>query len=473
MNLDKAIKESLNVDPPVLPELRYLKSAVKKIRERWPSVIPDLDREDREKLALQFQEIMQTNDWRGIKLSFVLSAARAVLDDERRDRPDLKDARTFLFEETKASISQSFLSGMLSIFIETFIVSAEHTKILAHQLSTVTSRMAGSEQALMRQLPELLDPTDGPAKLAVRVLSMSSPYRELEAAGISAPHGDGFMFWTHIELAGLLRGKLTTLDKIDWYLHWLMPAGQKARHTGAEHSIGTLVSPWLGSMPPDEIRSRLVEALISMYGDPRTRRSEVWSTVGESDLTVIHRWLTREDMRFFTDVVDAAQSDNMWPPRRDFWLKLYEEGLIDQAWVAFSTEALGYARRHLIQQDAPHTENRFGWQSARHNLSLLIMKIGDKIMVDGCHSYKTHVFSSDDPMAPSLFDMGYNCEEIRMASRKSKAHNSIRVWSRWVRDMINADVPHSKRRQPYSRTVPPRISARSFNHNILYKGNKD
>ncbi len=455
MSLDDALSRVRSIEPPALPELRYLNSAVKKIRDRWPSIFPETDPDSRERLALEFRHVVATNDWKDIRLSFVLASARAIFDVERHSREDLAETRQFIYDEIEPSRSETFLSGIFDIYCETFIPGTKHSTTLAYKLEQAVSYLAPAERSLLDTFPELLNPYDGPARLAYRMERMSTPFKELQKSGIRAPHRVGFMAYAHLELTRSIATKLTTIDRINWYLSWLMPPGHAARRNGADQAIEALVSPWLHASPSEDIRSLLVETLISMYGDPRIRSNEIWSAVSASHMSVIHRWLTREDMRFFTDVVDAAQSDNMWPPRRDFWLKLYDEGLIEKAWVAFSTEALNYARQHLLKQENQQMEDRFGWQRARRNTSLLIMKIGDKIMVDGCHSYKTHVFAADDPMAPELFKRGYDCEEIRMASRQSRAHHTIQSWSRWVRDQINADVEYSLRKRPYSFVRPP------------------
>lgn len=44
----------------------------------------------------------------------------------------------------------------------------------------------------------------------------------------------------------------------------------------------------------------------------------------------------------------------------------------------------------------------------------------------------------------------------RGRSGASKGHNSIPNWSRWVRDMINADVPRSQQTRPYTKVFRPR-----------------
>jgi hypothetical protein len=71
------------------------------------------------------------------------------------------------------------------------------------------------------------------------------------------------------------------------------------------------------------------------------------------------------------------------------------------------------------------------------------------------------VFDIADPMAPKLFEEGYDCDEIMYASDDrrpvaAKSHSSIDAWGRWVRDMINADVAWSKKARPYAKVFRPK-----------------
>lgn len=456
MRLDDAITRLTRFNPPAVPELRYIETAVQKVHERWPDVAVNVNPREHEALAVRLRDRVANDDWENTRISFVLAAASAVFDPERRDRADLAQARNFLLEELHASRSETFLSGLFAVYLESYVGDGAHTRSIASAIDSARGRMSPSVRSLLEGVPELLDPSDGPRRLASRMVRMTDPFVELSRVGLRNPHGPGFMERAHEVLSVLVAPELTGRARIDWYIDWIRPPGRDARTIGAEQAIEALTSPWINTAPPDQLRSHLVEALIEMYGDPRIRPGGVWAGIGRAHMEVIHRWLTREDMRFFTGVVDAAQKDAMWPPRRDFWLKLFDEKRIDAAWVAFSSQAAEYARAHLMREDARNADSRFGFQRARQNTSLLIMKIGNKIMVDGCHSYKTHVFDQDDPMAPKLFQEGYDCDEIMRASPESKPHNSIDSWQRWVRDMINADVGRSHRKNPYTKVYRPR-----------------
>lgn len=168
------------------------------------------------------------------------------------------------------------------------------------------------------------------------------------------------------------------------------------------------------------------------YGDPRVTRSAVWSAVEPELVAVMRRWLSREDMQMFCDVISATQDHHHWPPRREFWLKKFRRGEIDEAWVAFSPAALTYARRMLADRFRQSADRRFASQTYREGKSLLIMRIGNRIVVDGCNNYKTHIFMSSDPRAPKLYRWEYCCDQIRKSSSSSRMHHPIYSWASWV-----------------------------------------
>ncbi|WP_282092875.1 EH signature domain-containing protein [Epibacterium ulvae] len=461
MSLFEALEKAGQLSSLAVPELRYLRAAADRVRERWPDVQVATTEKEREALAQKLRDCVQRSDWEETRLSFVVAAASAVFDAERRERPDLDQTRDFLYAEIAASTSETFLAGLLRTYLDSYAPKGAHTTTLATALGAAAPRMSATGRLLLEAIPELMDPVSGPDRLAARMSKMSDPYTELLRLGVRNPHGGGFMDLAHLSLTSLVRPHLSERNLIDWYIRWLRPSGkEEARNSGAEPAIEALIHPWLEKTPEDKLRSYLVETLIELYGDPRIKSGGVWGGIDERYMGVVHRWLTREDMRFFTGVVDATQKDAMWPPRRDFWLKLYDEGLIDAAWAALSKEGFEYARQHLMRQDAKNAYTRVGYQQARQNTSLLIMKIGNKIMVDGCHNYRTHVFDKDDPMAPKLFDEGYDCDQIMRASPAAKAHGSARngmePWRRWVRDMINGDVPRSRLTRPYTKVFRPR-----------------
>ena len=456
--LTDAFEGRNRVGRPPLPSLRSIEDAAQRVHERWPDVDAIDNPDEREQLARKLSGYIE--DWprnwpEDVRLSFVLSAASAVFDHERRGRSEFDSARNFLCAEIALQDSGTFLSGMLRIYLESFRPGASHSNALSEVLRKARKRMSGSAEILVSSLPAIFDVDKGPDLVGAKMLKMDDPFQDLRKLGFRNPHGEGFMDYVHIAFSEGVQDRLNEQDEIDRYLVWLRPSGGNVWERGAARGVEALTHPWLGKTPDDSIRSHLVETLIDMYGDPRIRRGGAWSGVGERYMRVIHRWLTREDMRFFIGVVDDAQHSHMWTDRRDFWLELYDEGLIDAAWAAFSTTAMQVARNSVHTGETRLGVDRFGWQQSRSNTSLLIMKIADKVFVEGCHSYETRVFDEDDDMAPELYQEGYDCEEIRIRATRSMRHRYISRWSEWVRDMINADVPLSDVEVPYPKVHRP------------------
>lgn len=421
----------------VMPALDEISKAVGRIEARWPDAVTIPEERDRERLALEMKRRLETWEWSSVSTARVSEAAIAVFDHERRDRSDLADVRRFYFEETGASTQQTFLDGMFGVYLATFDPDARHTEILAAKLSRRQAMLGARAQALLYRFSNLLSPEVAALEIAKFMRAVDDPYAGLKDAGFLSPHAPGVMAHAHQAFVSDIGPKLNEVRAQEQMLSWLCPPNGKPLESGAADAIEALLRPWIRERPSDERQSRLAEAIIAAYKDPRLNRGGIWAGFDPTLRQVLLRWLTKEDMRAFCDVVTATQNSHMWPPRRDFWLDLFEQGRIDEAWVAFGSSARAFALRSLAPEGGRQGRTRFGRQLDRNgDTSLLIMKIGEKIVVDGCHSYKTHIFRKDDPKAPRLYDPTYFCDDIMRSSKMSKPHNSIASWSLWVEQHI-------------------------------------
>ena len=418
-----------------LPSLDALERAVRRIAERWPDAVNIPLEQDREKLALEMKRRVSEWDWAGLKTAQITSAAVAVFDRERRDRDDLKEVREFYLEEICAHEPGAFLDAMAWVYIDSFDERSQHTIDLATTLTERSHDLGPRITTLLEVLPKLFVPGDIGPIIAERMMVMDSPYDDLKKLGFRSPHTSGLTLSAHQKFVSLIASSLKQDAPRKRLLKWLIPSEGKPLLTGAQKSVEALLKPWASATPPDEIRTELTETIISAYRDPRLHSGGIWAGFDAELKEVLLRWLTKQDMQFFCDSITATQDSHMWPPRRDFWLELYEEGRIDAAWVAFGAQARTYARQMLLRNNLDSSSRRFGRQMDRPNdggTSLLIMKIGNKIVVDGCHSYKTHIFRQDDRGAPKLYQSIYHCDDIMRRSKLNKAHISIKVWSEWV-----------------------------------------
>jgi hypothetical protein len=435
MSLACLLKQREHIRPSALLALNHLTAAAKRIFDKWPEVVPAVLEKDEEQIVLEMNEKLQSENWKGTSVAKVVRAARVAFSARFRQRHRFDALRDFYLEEIRGNSSRGFVKSMFSVYIATYEPSGVHTTAMSKALKKAGDRLGAQWQQLALQAPEVLDPKNGHQTLGTKIAGMVSIWEELRQIGFSAPHAPGIIDHAHLHYLKTVGNQFSQWAEVERLLQWLKPNSGSTRLAGVSQSIDAMINPWLKKDCPDDFRNSLLERLVSIYGDPRVSPAGYWKEIRKECLEVLLRWLTKADMGFFIDVVNRTQPSHMWPPRRDFWLQLYRQGEIDAAWVAFSPDAAEYARQHLISNRELDVSKRFGKQSARgsySNTSLLIMKIGRKIVVDGCHSYKTHIFDINDSKAPALFSQAYDCYRIRDSSLRSKSHTSIDSWKDWV-----------------------------------------
>lgn len=411
-----------------LPSLTKLSTALKRIHDRWPNIVVKPQDRDREVLVQAMRQRLDHDDWSGATMSDVTSAAVALFDEERRARADLAALRQFYCAEVSCNNNASFLRSMFEVYVESYVPRAPHTIELARALSQSRNKIGGQWEKLITSFPECLDPNRAHAMLAERMVQMASPWNELRALGLRSPHAPGLMEYAHLRFVEHISPELHELVVMERLFGWLKPEGKQARVSGAAEAISALLAPWQIKAPSADVERYLTENLLLLYGDPRVRGENAnWSGVPSHLRAIIERWLTGENIRFFLDVVSAVEKDlaqnHMWPPRKKFWLDLHKQKRIDAAWVAFSAAGVEHARTSA----AENKFLRFGKQTAggtREKTSLLVLKIGGKIVIEGSHTYKVYVFRDDHPKAPKLYEKNYDCEEIRhIPGSWSTSHN--------------------------------------------------
>ncbi|MBS8259337.1 hypothetical protein DYI23_03800 [Roseibium polysiphoniae] len=416
-----------------LPPLDQIRRSVDGIISRWPDAVRTPEDRDRETLAMNMLFRIQNWKWEDITTQHVISAAVAVFDDERRSRTDLEPVRAFYLSEISTREPGAFLDGMVGVYVDSFTPGASHTKLLAQALGQRSAVLGGRHRKLTEALPSLFRPDAAPEELASIMLNADHPYAALKSMGLSSPHTAGLAKAAHKTFVDRIAPDLEEPDARSKLFNWLSPDHGPVLQADAGPAVEALLSVWRNRTPPDALRNELSEYIIAGWNDPRLHTGGIWSGFDPDLKSVLLRWLTHQDMKFFCDMVTATQDSHMWPPRRDFWLELYDDKMIDEAWVAFGSEARRYAQQNLVRSGKTDMNRRFGRQLDRGgSTSLLIMRIGNKIVVDGCHSYKTHIFRSDVKNAPKLYQSEYYCDDILRASRNSKPHNSISIWSQWV-----------------------------------------
>lgn len=452
MSFEEAInRHKILPDLPVMPELTKVSAAKRRVMDKWSDIIPEVQDDDHEKILSHLYNLIQKNNWHDVKLSFVLKAFRVAFLDKFKDDHKANTIVNFALEELESTSNATLVNSMASIYVATFNPNNRSTQMLADRLSKRTHGLLSKWQKLLETFEAFFSPKHLPEKIASKMLFSHQPFFQVKKYGFSDPHAYGLMDFVHLAYLDAFAPQLETKEGFESLLNWINPEPKKIKLRGQTSIIEAVLKPWINKTPDENFRQYITEKLITVYDDPRIRRDN-WLGVSDLYMNVIFSWLTKEDLRFFTSVVTATQKNPMWGPRRDFWLDLYKRGKIEQAWVAFCPSAARYARQELSASGTTLDLNRFGRQTnkkSRANTSILIMKIQNKIFVDGCHDYSTHVWNIDDPAAPRLFKSNYDCDEdIRLKSPvgRGKAHNSIPSWKLWVEKKIYETIPMSTAR---------------------------
>lgn len=455
-----------NLESPWQPVRRIgepvaFRRAVRKVDQAYPDIEPDLNEEDREQLVRELDRRQRTGDWRGYTWADLQRAARALLQPERNalrsrlagrrfgfgrsegslhERREYRHLVPFLLAQVDKEAKPRFLRTMYRLYLSTFDRRSLLTRQLADRLDGCVQHTALPIQRAVEL--GILDPRTAAGNIVARMASEASPFDFIKDIGIEAPHGEGLMTEVHQQFvrhhtAARLRRDQAASRRL---LNWVAPPKGQSMEAGAELAIDALLAPWQRSDPDKELRKRLEADLVRAFGDPRLNRAGVWTRCSTPTRAVVMRWLAGETIDVFFEIISKAVTSHMWADRRGLWMDLYQAGRITEAWFALSRRgeemarslrrtrgvALGYARND-------------SWSSGDKDKCLLLMRINGRVVVEGSHSFKTHIYPrGDDDLfvgGEGRYPTTYNCDEIRNHGRSGRAAAFMhhQAWERRVR----------------------------------------
>ncbi|MBV8888521.1 MAG: hypothetical protein JO305_02515 [Alphaproteobacteria bacterium] len=159
-----------------------------------------------------------------------------------------------------------------------------------------------------------------------------------------------------------------------------------------------LLLPWQRDDPPAEVKHRIVDFLLSHYGDVRLRRGR-WGSVAPNAVVIMAHWLTERTIESFFRMAairtaGRAQADEIanLRSRRDFWISRL--GYIDGAWLIAGTQGVA-----ALEAGKLGCGQLVG---CRRDHSAMLLKIAGMTVAAIGHSGDEHVWLPNNPMAPPL-----------------------------------------------------------------------
>ena len=188
----------------------------------------------------------------------------------------------------------------------------------------------------------------------------------------------------------------------------------------------------LGINASEDLRQPVQSYALREWGDPRITGGAVsWHGISDEAKQIFTRWITKEDLRFFFDVVARACNDQKFAYRKAFWLAYLEH-------ISFCRPVLRRDAEYLFSNNSQilqyYRERRpatlTGGNSSQH---AFIIQMGNYTFVEFSTAGACYVY--DDINRPfSLGDSKYSMFELRWRGRETHRqphHSSERyLWQR-------------------------------------------
>ncbi|TCU13746.1 EH signature domain-containing protein [Rhizobium sullae] len=377
-------------------------------------------------------------EWTDVTVGQVTIVMRAWLSNQVVLSPPLEN---FLRAEISASTNVALLQSVCEAYLEEWNENHARTMWLLNVIKERLEHLPVNWQRTFNSLPELLDHSHGPDALAARLVVEEDPYKWLVANGVAYPHAGSFMRELHTSFLKAF-SLVDTRDRIDVLFRWILPAGKPSMENGrAANAVDKLLEPWTRNQPDAALRAHLLDLLMDAYGDPRNHKPEFWSLVSPDSRKVVVRWLAGQSMDALLSIITRVTTKNhMWEPRHRFWKGLYDRGLIEEAWIALSREAISISDELLKNTQNPiySMVSRQTARGERKDTCLLIMRIQRFIILEGSHDYRVHVFDQNDPHAPKFYEEAYDADAMRLPAHdpNTKIHDQFGAWRQWVESRI-------------------------------------
>ena len=421
--------------PPSPGSPDQLVQAAERIRQRFGDRRP-VKPEALDVLVSRLTQAIRQWDWTRLTEGELAQVVRAWASRLVRVVADVED---FLLRELRCCTRRSLLGALCDGYFVGWVAQEPRTSELARIIQDRATWLPKSWQIVFRAIPESLDTAEGAVRLGRWMALQVDPYRAAIERGIAAPHGPGFMTQVHDAWMAALP-EPTDETTIRRMLAWIHPTGAvMLEGDRATIVVARLLRPWGVRMPPKPLRTLLLNELIRHRGDPRRENTHFWAQVGEDGQRTLLRWLAGQRMEAFLNVVsrseEKVEAGSQWPARRRFWMGLYEEGRIDEAWPSYGTDAQAIAD-DLARTTGDLAYGSYGRQITKKNTSLMIMRIGLHIVVEGSHNFRVHVFRLGEATPLTLYQHQYDVEDFILPDPHPDARRHVGNWMNWVREKI-------------------------------------
>lgn len=214
---------------------------------------------------------------------------------------------------------------------------------------------------------------------------------------------------------GLGDSRCTELPFVERLMQWERMLGARVVKTDNRIAFAdALLGPWAHSNAPSEIRGRLIDFFVTVYGHPGMpgHARYHWAGVSEGATSVLKRWLTGDTLRGFVRVLNET-ADQTWRWREKFWMAYLKAGHIEEAWLALGADAARIAGK--LQSEYRGLGYGALSRGAVSEQSVLLLRIGDLVFSEWSHNGSLRAYDANDERAPRLYRKYYHGGDLRRA----------------------------------------------------------
>lgn len=317
-----------------------------------------------------------------------------------------------LFQQVEASRLRGPGRALASSFMYFFSANRDGIAEASNVLAGLASRL-GRPWDQLHSTCKLLDWKAGPATLANLALELrKSPTQLLVESGLRSR--DALSGYVEVCAAEALQ-RLAAMQDVSATTRLALVReiglSEDGRLMFAAHAplvANALLVPFKENEPNDRLKQEYLDLVLSLFKDPRLHPGN-WVRMEEA-ADIVRRWLTKESLRQFLDVVDEVAVERMWHYRRKFWNAVYDAGLISDAWVVFDRVGEKVARNAYGKEIS---FARFDG-SVQPGQSVLLLRIGRGVVAEWSHNGKCNIWNeAEDKAAPPLYRRYYIPSHLR------------------------------------------------------------
>jgi hypothetical protein len=134
-------------------------------------------------------------------------------------------------------------------------------------------------------------------------------------------------------------------------------------------------------------------------------------------MKVIRKWLAGETLEQFFAIIKKTANEDHWRYRHKFWKAYYDDGFIDDAWVALGKESRTEADSRSIDGNELFAADVRGL-GVKSDHSVIIFKVGDLTICEWSHDGKCRIWFDNNKNAPKLYKNSYEVGELHVISEK-------------------------------------------------------